>query len=409
MLSAKSKNIQNNPRAFQGIQDGDGKSVRIVMRNDYQADKKTLVEYLSIFESTWFILEHKLYLVRLNGNNIAKGKVSESSSQLITICLGWSLTPLKRFIKVCQDHSDKNSENFTQLWSTKGGVYFDWIIKKPHRAMNTVYFDQDVKNDLCADIQNYLNPNNRRFYNARGIPYRRGYLFHGPPGTGKTSLSLALAGRFGLDLYRVHLPSIRSDHGLEMLFSDLPALYIVLLEDIDAVGLERHSKGDAADDNELTKTKSRQTTQLNCCTLSGVLNVLDGVASQEGRIVLMTSNFADDLDEALIRPGRIDKQIFLGHLSPKTAMQMFIGIELALEFSRNIPTNIFAPAQIQGYVLQYRESAADAAAKFSKWIEKEKAKALEREARKKKATKKRFEKQNEPKREGMLPEKELEE
>src|SRR4051794_4292934 len=54
-------------------------------------------------------------------------------------------------------------------------------------------------------------------------------------------------------------------------------------------------------------------------TLSGFLNVLDGVTSQEGRIVIMTSNFASKLDKALTRPGRIDRQVYLGHMSPASA------------------------------------------------------------------------------------------
>jgi len=159
----------------------------------------------------------------------------------------------------------------------------------------------------------------------------------------------------------MHFPSIHSDSQLETLFSALPTLCIVLLKDIDAIGLKRQAMGTPADDDESEESKSGQMSQFQKpggCTLSGVLNILDGVASQEGRIVLMTSNFADQLDEALIRPGRIDKQIFLGHLSPETAAQMFTGMfaptdgvalesddlvhagnglrELALEFSKHI-------------------------------------------------------------------------
>lgn len=80
-------------------------------------------------------------------------------------------------------------------------------------------------------------------YTNRGIPYRRGYLFHGPPGTGKTSLSFAIAGVFGLDIYCVSLlePTL-TEEDLGLLFNSLPRRCVVLLEDIDSAGLIRHEE-----------------------------------------------------------------------------------------------------------------------------------------------------------------------
>jgi chaperone BCS1 len=132
------------------------------------------------------------------------------------------------------------------------------------------------------------------------------------------------------------------------------------------------------------------------CTLSGVLNVVDGVSSQEGRIVLMTSNHAEMLDKALIRPGRIDRMIFLGNISQRSAELMFLRMfapdhtsgttppdakldlgneelqKLALDFSSQIPEDTFTPAQLQGYLLNRRNSPSLAAAEASAWAEEEK-------------------------------------
>jgi mitochondrial chaperone BCS1 len=175
----------------------------------------------------------------------------------------------------------------------------------------------------------------------------------------------------------------------------------VLLEDIDAVGIKRQvdmtedEDDDDSDDGE--KVRSR-------CTLSGVLNVIDGVASQEGRIVLMTSNMAHKLDKALIRPGRIDRMIFLDNISQRSAELMFLRMYtpdpthpnpdldlkegelqiLALEFSKAIPDNTFTPAQLQGYLLNHRNSPSLAATEMTSWVADEQKKMEEAKAHAKK-------------------------
>jgi chaperone BCS1 len=176
----------------------------------------------------------------------------------------------------------------------------------------------------------------------------------------------------------------------------------VLLEDIDAVGIKRQvdmteDEDDDDDSDDSVKVRSR-------CTLSGVLNVIDGVASQEGRIVLMTSNMAHKLDKALIRPGRVDRMIFLDNISQRSAELMFLRMYtpdpthpnpdldlkkgeleiLALEFSKAIPDNTFTPAQLQGYLLNHRNSPSLAATEMTIWVADEQKKMEEAKAHAKK-------------------------
>ena len=150
-----------------------------------------------------------------------------------------------------------------------------------------------------------------------GIPFRRGYLLHGAPGAGKTSLIHSLAGELGLDIYILSLTNQNMDDAtLKSAVIALPFECIVLIEDIDAAlhsGMRRNiadpekqhtgeGKPEKPSDDVINKPA-------NGVTLSGLLNALDGIAAQEGRILFATTNDYRALDPALCRPGRLDLHI----------------------------------------------------------------------------------------------------
>lgn len=322
------------------------------------------------------------------------------------MCLGRSASPIKDFLVACRAFAKDQKESFVVVRFSSGGhCMWDQKALMPIRPLDTIHLSKNIKSELLHDVQNYLEPRTRRFCVSQAIPYRRGYLFYGPPGTGKTSLAIAIAGSIGLPLYILRLPSIDSDRVLAALFNQLDPRCIVLLEDIDAVGMKRDRAG----------AEKQGGKPQSSCTLSGLLNVLDGVTSQEGRIVIMTANEPESLDEALIRRGRIDKEIYLGHVSADSAQQMFmrmtapettntvtgggdysvdgscIGMverdaspssshsavddakreRLSKEFSRQVPVNTVTPAQLQEYLLYYRADPEGAARNISAWIDEE--------------------------------------
>jgi len=398
-------------------------------RNDYLQEKRVPIQYLPTFGTTWFLHQGNVFLVRRisPGRNFTSlpdeyASAPEGDEPLVIMCLGRSVNPIKRFLDNVRDFAEQQRRAFTTVRASKDKYHhesWDTTILRPIRPLETVHFDENTKAELVADIKNYLDPATRKFYTTRGIPYRRGYLLHGPPGTGKTSLSLALAGVFELDLYLLHLPSVQEDRELEKLFTALPPRCIVLVEDIDAVGIKRRPETFAEEEEEESEDDDKRAFQPSRCTLSGLLNVLDGVASQEGRIVLMTSNFAEKLDKALVRPGRIDSMIFLGNISKRSAELMFLRMytpdptqmttikgvnldlnegeleKLALKFSGQIPDNAFTPAQLQGYLLNHRSSPAVAVAETAAWVEDERVKKEEGKKRAKQAREYRAKKRKE--------------
>lgn len=140
----------------------------------------------------------------------------------------------------------------------------------------------------------------------KGVPYRRGYLLYGPPGTGKTSFTQAISGLCKLNLCYLNLSDNEmSDDMLNRFLSEAPERSIILLEDVDAMFVQR----DGVKRGKLS--------------FSGFLNALDGVRSQEGQIMFMTTNHKERLDPALLRPGRADVHVKLDNASEKQIRGIF--------------------------------------------------------------------------------------
>lgn len=261
----------------------------------------------------------------------------------------------------------------TTVFEHRGEFWQKKAMKSP-RPLSSVIIAEQLKQDLVDDLRTFRDAENWAKYRVRDIPYRRGYLLYGPPGTGKTSLTSAIAGHCGLDIYVVDIPCV-NDEQLKELFKKLPRRCIVLLEDIDAVGADRDEKGD------------RQKERRHSVSLSGLLNTLDGVAAQQGRLLIMTTNHEEQLDPALIRPGRIDLKLELSYADSKLTANLFefmykpvedvqslnkdetAAIERAArDFAAIVPEHEFSVAQIMSYIQQNWDSPATAVKNSRKWV-----------------------------------------
>ncbi|KUI71293.1 putative mitochondrial chaperone BCS1-B [Cytospora mali] len=283
----------------------------------------------------------------------------KDKENLVISCLGRSPEPIKRLLQYAKEayYNDHYAKTIVKRPSPQNmrrfGGRHAWaqVANRPVRPMKTVVLDSKQKVQVLADINEYLHPATPRWYANRGIPLRRGYLFHGPPGTGKTSLSFALAGVFGLDIYVISLlePTL-TEEDLLALFNNLPRRCVVLLEDIDTAGLARPreeqdldavTNGDtdgATEDNKengqrlndwkvsdlARELKKQGSDEKKGISLSGLLNAIDGVASHEGRVLIMTTNKPDTLDDALIRPGRVDLQVGFTNATQEQSKELFV-------------------------------------------------------------------------------------
>ncbi|KAJ3194744.1 hypothetical protein HK101_001971 [Irineochytrium annulatum] len=108
------------------------------------------------------------------------------------------------------------------------------------RGLTSVALDRVQEELLTRDLETFHS--DETFYKRMGLPYRRGYLFSGKPGTGKTSLVNAISATYNRNLYYMNLKEIRDDSSLQSAFSSVPRNSIIVFEDIDAQSGEVHSR-----------------------------------------------------------------------------------------------------------------------------------------------------------------------
>lgn len=163
--------------------------------------------------------------------------------------------------------------------------YWSAFVTIKKRTIDTIFCDEEMKSVLISDIKKFKN--NKDIYQKFGISYKRVYLFNGPPGTGKTSMVLALASLFNYDLSTITYSTELDDFKFMKALKTLNKNSILLLEDLDKM----------FDQNSPTKHN---------VTLSCLLNFLDGISRIDELIVFITANDINKLDEAIKRPGRVD-------------------------------------------------------------------------------------------------------
>ncbi|ETN37877.1 uncharacterized protein HMPREF1541_07500 [Cyphellophora europaea CBS 101466] len=385
-------------------------------------------------------------------------------------CLGRSTTPIKQFLEHIYRLNKDKERTLTIIrrpYSSGYSSRLAWsrITAKPRRALDTVILDTMQKEMVIHDIEEYMDDSTSSFYGRHGIPYRRGYLFHGPPGVGKTSFALALANKFNLDVYVLTLLDQNlSDSDLISLLNQLPGRSLLLLEDIDTAGLSSRkpkstvsantgpasrgtrggprggmgslAPGRRGNQRAEQKQKASETADSDDeeggalsskVSLSGLLNAIDGVAAPEGHILIMTTNKPHELDDALVRAGRISVRVKFENASREQAREIFRRMyrdpsdeaptsitsiaaaakktsitasysvtesdaeidALAAQFAETLPEKEFSPADLQDYLLVHKKSPKRAIEGLREWMgrareemaRKDEEKEVEREVR----------------------------
>ncbi|QID78876.1 Complex III assembly protein translocase and chaperone [Saccharomyces pastorianus] len=288
----------------------------------------------------------------------------ERSAKMIDIANGSpfetvTLTTLYRdkhlfddILNEAKDIALKTTEGKTVIYTSFGPEWRKFGQPKAKRMLPSVILDSGVKEGILDDVYDFMK--NGKWYSDRGIPYRRGYLLYGPPGSGKTSFIQALAGELDYNICILNLSENNlTDDRLNHLMNNMPERSILLLEDIDAAFNKRSQTGEQGFHSSVT--------------FSGLLNALDGVTSSEETITFMTTNHPEKLDAAIMRPGRIDYKVFVGNATPYQVEKMFMKFypgetDICKKFVNSVKELdiTVSTAQLQGLFVMNKDAPHDA-------------------------------------------------
>lgn len=220
---------------------------------------------------------------------------------------------------IAPNHSDDNIDFFN---INSGG----WrrIASVRHRDPNTLVYHGDLLNRIIKEVDEFYAK--EKWHIERGIKHKLVIMLHGMPGTGKTSLIHAVASHFKKSIRQVNFDNA-TDNGLIEAMGELDSDDIAVFEDVDSCsvlharhlgksvklisGDTRHGKMKEIRGSEETIDTVQGSSPLKLdsglLTLSGVLNVFDGVLPLHGLVVFMNTNRLEVLDNALLRKRRTDR------------------------------------------------------------------------------------------------------
>ncbi|XP_062199620.1 AAA-ATPase At5g57480-like [Phragmites australis] len=248
------------------------------------------------------------------------------------------------------DHLERSSRArrlHTNAASLRGAAAWASVPFCHPATFDTLALDPGLKARLLADLSAFAE--GREFYRRTGRAWKRGYLLHGPPGSGKSSLIAAMANHLRYDVFDLELTRVATNADLRALLIQTTNRSLIVIEDIDCslhltgdrgLASERLHKrrklhataydDDSSDSNDDAGGNGADNHR-GKVTLSGLLNFTDGLWSccGEERVIVFTTNHVDGIDPALLRPGRMDVHVRLdacGEHAMRELVQRYVGV-----------------------------------------------------------------------------------
>jgi DNA replication protein DnaC len=279
---------ENNPRHYDDDRYEELLFVRYGIENGRTLIKEDGI-YIWVDKS---VPEKKETVLKFSGNDNRKGCIT------LTTLKKDKETLLKFLIQLSQNsYRERIKESLVELHVVDEGHWMAFKKYKPI-SFDNIVLPLEIKKELTEDIDNFIEK--KDWYSEMGLSFKRGYLLYGAPRNGKSSLITAIARKYKMNVYYLNLNSMISDNELMRAFTRIPNNSIVAVEDIDTIWDKRTAKNP------------------NCkINIETFMNILSGAYERDGLLYFFTTNYIENLDEALIGDRRIDKKIHI--TNPKKA------------------------------------------------------------------------------------------
>lgn len=230
-------------------------------------------------------------------------EVKESSDQYSPGQLALAIGAIGAFAGVAIYLSKNNSQQVSKEYDKMSNIEIS-TEKDSNIRFSNIAGNEEAKENIMELVDFIKNPQKYERYGAR-MP--KGIILYGPPGTGKTLMAKALASEAGVDFLAVSgsdFVQIYAGLGagrIRSLFKKAKekGKCVIFIDEIDAIGKKR-DRGGLGGSDESDRT------------LNALLTEMSGFKGSEGIVVIAATNRLDTLDEALLRPGRFDRQIEIG-------------------------------------------------------------------------------------------------
>ena len=243
------------------------------------------------------------------GAPVALDHAIERYSEIVIWCDDFELLQLfiKESIQYRRDTIMEQGPEGDKIMCWIWDDYWENVYKRKKRKLESISLNgKEV--DVLDNMKHFLSKETEDKYNLLGIPYKKNYIFEGLPGTGKTSLIYAIASELNKDIAILNFNRDFDDVQFMKSIQHIPEDTILVLEDIDVLFQERKHNDE----------------HKHGITFSGLFNVLDGLGHQDKLITIMTTNYMNRLDKALIRPGRVDYCLHFDYATKEQIRQMFL-------------------------------------------------------------------------------------